>query len=323
MSNKRKRLNANDDDEPPAVPCDAWCSSDLSKITSVTRPSSKGTLVWIIKGFRDHWEKCDLWTRLTSEEFTLTDPDGNDTKWVLDLYPNGGKSSFCGNTYLRSLNASSVSTGIETYFLDGRGGERRFLTSCPFVFGAGNPNQVRLSQFYFTNLGILFDDGNLTLVCKLTIDGGKIISCGAKKSKPDLMTSHQQISENLKSFLLAKEFSDVQIKCGDETFDAHQVILSARSPVFGRMFQSEMTEKKSQLVDIEELDPKIVLEMLKFIYTGSCAVTEEDPDLELAADVLVAANRYELNLLKNMCECVLASELTAENCLKVRSFLAI
>ena len=88
MSNKRKRLNVNDDDQPPAVPCDAWCSSDLSKITSVTRPSSKGTLVWIIKGFRDHWEKCDFGTRLTSEEFTLTDPDGNDTKWVLDLYPN-------------------------------------------------------------------------------------------------------------------------------------------------------------------------------------------------------------------------------------------
>ena len=167
------------------------------------------------------------------------------------------------------------------------------------------------------------DDGNLTLVCELTMNGGKMISCGAKKLKPDLKTSHHQISENLHSFLLAKEFSDVQIKCGDETFDAHQVILSARSPVFGRMFQSEMTEKKSQLVDIEELDPKIVLEMLKFIYTGSCAVTEEDPDLELAADLLVAANRYELNLLKNMCECVFASELTAENCLKVRSFLAI
>ena len=116
--------------------------------------------------------------------------------------------------------------------------------------------------------------------------------------------------------------SDFQIKCGDETLDAHKAILSARSPVFGRMFASEMTEKKDKHVEIKELSGgvAVVKEMLAFIYTGSCSVTKENPDLELTADLLKAAERYQLESLKTMCGGILASKATAKNCLQVKSF---
>jgi len=61
--------------------------------------------------------------------------------------------------------------------------------------------------------------------------------------------------------------------------------------------------------------------LLTFIYTGSSKVTEdgEDPDLQMTADLLVAAERYQLEILKSMCESILASNVTTENCLQLLS----
>ena len=55
-----------------------------------------------------------------------------------------------------------------------------------------------------------------------------------------------ELSEDLANYCCSNELSDIQIKCQDETFDAHQVILSARSPVFKRMLESDMVEKKEK-----------------------------------------------------------------------------
>merc|ERR1719312_587255 len=77
------------------------------------------------------------------------------------------------------------------------------------------------------------------------------------------------ICESLGEFFLSKELSDILIECQDKTFKAHQVILSASSPVFRGMFLADMKEKKSQLVEIKDLEPGVVCEMLKFIYTRS------------------------------------------------------
>ena len=65
-----------------------------------------------------------------------------------------------------------------------------------------------------------------------------------------------------------KDMSDVQIHCGDQVFAYHQLILSARSPVFRVMFQAEMKEKKTRKVEILELDPPTVSALLTFIDTG-------------------------------------------------------
>ena len=77
---------------------------------------------------------------------------------------------------------------------------------------------------------------------KERIEAGKVIQ-----------SHNQKPSANFKEFLLSKEMSDIQIKCGDKTFDAHQLILSAWSPVFRGMFLAEMKEKESRMVEIQDL----------------------------------------------------------------------
>ena len=297
----------------PRIPCDAWCSTDLN-----TTETSKATFVWTIEGFANHRASYTYGTRETSEEFTLTDPDGKDTKWVLDCYPNGD-NNYPGYVIvnLRTLKASSLSTDIkvETFYLDSSG-NKTSLTSTTVKFGGS----LTLMNAPFGNINTT----DLTLVCELTILGSKKTSFGRgvfhKKLDANMITSYQKVGEDLQSLLFSKDLSDVEIKCGEETFDAHQAILSARSPVFGRMLRNEMTEKKSKLVEIKELEPRVLAEMLKFIYTGSSKVTEEDPDLQMTADLLVAAERYQLEILKSMCESILASCVTTENCLQVRSW---
>ena len=160
--------------------------------------------------------------------------------------------------------------------------------------------------------------------------GEKGFSCNnfdAARFNVDLMLMARQasVAEDLKKFYLSKEMSDVQIKCGDQTFDCHKVILSARSPVFNRMLLSEMKEKASGVVDLTDTRPEVVKELLKFIYTGTCYIDadeEPEPGLEIVCELLEAADKYELEHLKKMCEYTLSSSLTAENSIQVcRSIL--
>ena len=50
-------------------------------------------------------------------------------------------------------------------------------------------------------------------------------------------------------------------------FIAHKVILSARSRVFSALFEHEMQENINSRVHIEDAEPNVVEEMLRFIYT--------------------------------------------------------
>lgn len=129
------------------------------------------------------------------------------------------------------------------------------------------------------------------------------------------MKSLEILAKDLKEFYLSKELSDVQIKCGDQTFDAHQFILSARSPVFRRMLQTEMKEKKTGVVNLEGTSPEVVSELLKFIYTGSCCVND---DFSMLCELLEAADKYELENLKDVL--ALSSKITLVNSLQVDKY---
>ena len=90
----------------------------------------------------------------------------------------------------------------------------------------------------------------------------------------------------------------------------HQIFLAARSPVFKAMLQAEMKEKQSKKIVIEDFNPRTVAHMLKFMYTGDISVDDME---DLTMDLLRAADFYELDGLKEMCEETLCSNLSIEN----------
>ena len=136
----------------------------------------------------------------------------------------------------------------------------------------------------------------------------------ANKS-PNKLDVFENLSQDWNDVFSSQEFSDVQIVSGEQVFDCHQVVLAARSPVFRAMFLSNMTEKETRKVEIPDLYPEVISEMLCFIYTG------KTPELDkLAEDLLVAADKYQLDQLKSICVDNLCKKIDVKNCL---NFLVI
>ena len=124
----------------------------------------------------------------------------------------------------------------------------------------------------------------------------------------------RQVCEDFGKALRSEEFSDFKIRCGHKIFPCHKLMLSARSPVFKAMFNSNMREATNNEVTITDFDPDVIDKMLQFIYAGTFEkryITEN-----IAYDLLGAANKYQLELLKNKCEDKLCESLDIGNSMK-------
>lgn len=49
---------------------------------------------------------------------------------------------------------------------------------------------------------------------------------------------------------------------------AHRALLAARSSVFEAMLSRDMQERRTNVIEINDLDPPVVQAMLEYMYTG-------------------------------------------------------
>ncbi|KPM36882.1 hypothetical protein AK830_g9706 [Neonectria ditissima] len=79
------------------------------------------------------------------------------------------------------------------------------------------------------------------------------------------------IHASLSKLLMSKKFADMTIRCGGETFNAHQAVVCTQSPFFDRAFSNSFNFKEaaSKTIDLPEDDPEILKRFLEFLYTGS------------------------------------------------------
>jgi len=304
---------------------DAWCKTDIS-----ARKTSQGTFTWTISGLDAHREEYAIaQDSERSKEFTLRAPEGKETKWMLELFPRSDANATSFKVAVHSRNKFDVKAKIELTIKDNTGGKKLMNKS---TFNAAHiktftGGDSKLDVFILdhnslrTNAATYLPNGELTFNLDLTLFGITQTTFGSKKANLVQTENNKtllNICESLGEFFLSKELSDVLIECQDKTFEAHQVILSASSPVFRGMFLADMKEKKSQLVEIKDLEPGVVCEMLRYIYSGSCVATEkkENPDLEMVSDLLEASDKYQMVTLKNVCQSLLSSNLEVENSLK-------
>ncbi|XP_020165077.1 BTB/POZ and MATH domain-containing protein 2-like [Aegilops tauschii subsp. strangulata] len=107
---------------------------------------------------------------------------------------------------------------------------------------------------------------------------------------------------HLGQLLLAGEAADVTFEVGEETFAAHRCILAARSPVFKAELLGPMKEKTATRVLIDDMEARVFKALLHFIYTDSLPAMDEGGAAEIAQHLLVAADRYDMERLKLICE---------------------
>ncbi|XP_014227850.1 speckle-type POZ protein B-like [Trichogramma pretiosum] len=162
--------------------------------------------------------------------------------------------------------------------------------------------------------GPMFQYGNSTTIqCKLTLSSGNSTSFLDPKFIVD--DNKQQIQKLKFDWIFLKEnLSDVKLKtaCGKE-IPAHRVVLATASPVFKAMFTHDMKENQNKLVEMTDVSHEVAVEMLHYIYTGSVANSKTS----LTINLLAAAEKYQLEELKNKCEQQLSSILSIENALEM------
>ncbi|KAJ8680810.1 hypothetical protein QAD02_016597 [Eretmocerus hayati] len=108
----------------------------------------------------------------------------------------------------------------------------------------------------------------------------------------------------------SESFSDVTVIVGKQELRLHKSILSSRSPVFSAMFDHNFKENISNQVHIEDQTYKATKEFFRYIYAAK--VTNID---DLAMELLVLANKYGVEDLKNICEENLVKSLRNKNAL--------
>lgn len=120
-------------------------------------------------------------------------------------------------------------------------------------------------------------------------------------------TFTRDLSNDLSHLLESKQFTDMTLVVDDGEFKVHRGILAARSPVFSAMFDNKMKEGLSGTAVIEDLDKEVLNELLYYIYSGRVKNLKE-----FGPSLLVASDKYNIPLLKEICEDFLSRNLTTE-----------
>ena len=119
-------------------------------------------------------------------------------------------------------------------------------------------------------------------------------------------------NKQLKMMYDKQLFTDAKINAGGKTFEVHRGVLASHSSVFRKLFEMNMTENKEGPVEISEIDPTVMSDLLAFIYTGSALHIKV-----LTRDLLLAADKYDIPDLADLCESELKTNLTPSNAAEV------
>lgn len=173
---------------------------------------------------------------------------------------------------------------------------------------------VKRSILEDPNRGFLVDD---TLVIKYTIElvvstGGALSrGGGSMQCRADLIrVPPSSLGHDLEGLLISGKDSDYTIVVEDEEnkvsedFKVHRIILEARSPYFNALLNAHMKEGAEGRAVIKTIQPAVFKALLHFVYVDCLPEDLEGPNLDvpMAQHLLVAADQYQLNRLRRICE---------------------
>ena len=157
----------------------------------------------------------------------------------------------------------------------------------------------------------LLPNDTLTICCRVE-ETESILDeeCNCPIEQPQTAHNRRKLCEDLAS-ITDDKYADFIFIVDNVKIPAHRVILAARSPVFAAMFQHDMKENRTSEAEIKDVTPAAFKALLRFIYTGDCEVGN------WAEELLVAANKYDIQDLKQICAKELGKKLTVENAIRL------
>ncbi|CAO2187522.1 unnamed protein product [Urochloa humidicola] len=249
--------------------------------------------------------------------------------WAVRYFPAGdGKGGAASPPGFASAFAVLLTPGAEVRascdltLVSRRGGVPDVVSRtapAKFVHGGGGPagapalgtsTFVKRSQLETLASAYVCGD-SIRIKCVVTVFKFKKASAAARVDVPT-----PTLSQDLVRLLEMKEEADVTFKIEGEVFAAHAIVLAMRSPVFKPELYGPMREKRGhQHISIEDMQPDVFRALLRFIYTdtifsGTDDDLSNDGNKEFVKHLLVAADRYDVQGLKVICEKTLCEGLT-------------
>jgi len=120
------------------------------------------------------------------------------------------------------------------------------------------------------------------------------------------------LSKDFDSILNDSSSSDLTLICPDGEIQVHRLILSGRSPVFNSLLKSDMLEKTSGVVKIEEFNIDVVRAMVLYIYTAKIEDTFDD-----IVTLMKIGNKYLIQTLVDDCGKKLIKLISVSNVLEL------
>ena len=125
-----------------------------------------------------------------------------------------------------------------------------------------------------------------------------------------------ELAKRLNMLRRQDHLCDVTLVTKDEKeFKAHRNVLSAASPFFFKLLQSDMKENREGIVRFEEISGAVMEDVLEFIYTGTVEVTQEN-----CKDLIAAANYLFIPGLKQLFGRFLERQISESNCISTFYF---
>ncbi|KAL7835483.1 hypothetical protein SRHO_G00278300 [Serrasalmus rhombeus] len=105
---------------------------------------------------------------------------------------------------------------------------------------------------------------------------------------------------------------DCILKIKDKEFPCHRLVLAACSSYFRAFFQSGVEESKQKEIVLEDVEPGVMGMILKYLYTSSINVTEQN-----VQDIFALANMLQIPSIFTVCVSFLQKRLSLSNCLAI------
>jgi speckle-type POZ protein len=120
----------------------------------------------------------------------------------------------------------------------------------------------------------------------------------------------RQVLTHLSKLLDTQSMADVTFVVKNEKISAHSPIVVSGSPVICAMLEEDkFKEGRTKTVKEDEIDPVVFKEMLRYLYTGRAPKLDED---DMTEPLFLAADKYQIEALKDLCEQSLISKLKLE-----------
>ncbi|KAG6417743.1 hypothetical protein SASPL_119935 [Salvia splendens] len=288
---------------------------------------------------------------IASEEFTV-----GGYKWAIYFYPDG-KNPEDNSTYVSVFIAlASEGTDVRALFeltlmdQSGKGKHKvhshfdRSLESGPYTLKyrgsmclvtlVALPRGFRLGANWFRGYKRFFRRAMLETsdflrddCLKINCTVGVVVSATDCSMLHSIQVPESDIGSDIGMLLENMEGSDIIFNVSGEKFHAHKLVLSARSP----KFRSELLEGvdiEAEEVMVPDMEPKVFKALLHFIYLDTLAedelIASSSCSTHLVADtltakLLAAADRYDLERLKRICESHLCKDISVDSVAQVLS----